>query len=218
MVKRADSLSASSVNQPSRFSSVTHSFTPPRDAPTPSDEALLAGMASGDREATLAFVRRYQRRVFGLANTIVNDRSTAEDVAQEALVRAWRHATVFDARRGTVERWVLTITRNLSIDALRKQRSIPIDPLHFIDIASATSDSTLEERVEQGDRHAATLVALQSLPEEQRRAVVLATLHGRTAREISEIESIPLGTSKTRIRNGLLRLRERLETEKGDER
>src|SRR5665213_1287127 len=67
---------------------------------TPSDEALLAGMASGDESSTVAFVRRYQRRVFGLAVGILSDRGAAEDVAQEALFRAWKHAPIFDTRQG----------------------------------------------------------------------------------------------------------------------
>jgi RNA polymerase sigma factor (sigma-70 family) len=170
-------------------------------------------MAADDQEATVMFVRRYQRRAYGLAATVVHDRTIAEDVAQEAMVRAWRHASIFDTRRGSVERWVLTITRNLAIDALRKQRTIATDPSVFVDHASITSDSSLEERVEHGDRRAATLAALRNLPEDQRRAVVLSSLHGRTALEVAEIENIPLGTSKTRIRSGLRRLRDQLEPE-----
>ncbi|MGH9020863.1 MAG: RNA polymerase sigma factor, partial [Acidimicrobiales bacterium] len=123
---------------------------------------------------------------------------------------AWRHASVFDPRLGTVERWVLTIAKNLSIDAVRRRRAVPLDPLAIIDLAAASSDSSLDDRVEHGDRRARVVVALGRLPEEQRRAVVLATLHGRTALEISEIEGIPLGTSKTRIRTGLSRLRDHL--------
>jgi DNA-directed RNA polymerase specialized sigma24 family protein len=67
-----------------------------------SDEALVAGLAAGDRDASAAFPRRFQRRVCGLARTIVGDPETAEDVSQEALVRAWRYAASYDARRGTV--------------------------------------------------------------------------------------------------------------------
>jgi len=96
------------------------------EAGEPSDETLLAGMASGDEWATVAFVRRFQRRVFGLAHAMLGDRSAAEDVAQEALTRVWRHAQVFDARRGSVATWVLTITRNLAIDSLRVRRSLTI--------------------------------------------------------------------------------------------
>ena len=162
---------------------------------TPSDEALLAGMAAGDEASTVAFVRRYQRRVFGLAVGILVDRGAAEDVAQEALFRAWRHAPVFDTRRGSVENWVLTITRNLSIDALRKRRSTPTDSVDSRSMSSSI------------------VRALESIPSDQRRAVVLASLYGRTALEIAAIESIPLGTSKTRIRAGLSKLRSILESE-----
>jgi RNA polymerase sigma-70 factor (ECF subfamily) len=181
--------------------------------PTPSDEALLAGMASGDEASIVAFVRRYQRRVFGLAVGILADRGAAEDVAQEALFRAWRHAPVFDSRRGSVENWVLTITRNLSIDALRKRRSIPTDPDELVALARASTSATMEEAVDSRSMSTSILRALESIPSDQRRAVVLSSLYGRTALEIADIESIPLGTSKTRIRAGLTKLRSILESE-----
>jgi RNA polymerase sigma-70 factor (ECF subfamily) len=180
---------------------------------TPSDEALLAGMASGDEASTVAFVRRYQRRVFGLAVGILADRGAAEDVAQEALFRAWRHAPVFDTRRGSVENWVLTITRNLSIDALRKRRSTPTDPDELVALARASLATPMEEAVDSRSMSASILHALESIPSDQRRAVVLSSLYGRTALEIAEFESIPLGTSKTRIRAGLTKLRGILESE-----
>ena len=81
------------------------------------DDALLAAFAVGDPDAGAQFVRRYQRRVFGLALAVLGDRDAASDVAQEAFVRVWRHAAVFDARRGNVSTWLLTITRNLALDA-----------------------------------------------------------------------------------------------------
>ncbi|HXW79876.1 MAG TPA: sigma factor, partial [Acidimicrobiales bacterium] len=84
-----------------------------------SDDALLAGMAVGDERAGVAFVRRYQRRVYGLALSMVGDPVLAQDIAQEAFLRAWRHALVFDRRRASVGTWILTITRNLAVDALR---------------------------------------------------------------------------------------------------
>jgi RNA polymerase sigma factor (sigma-70 family) len=180
---------------------------------TPSDEALLAGMASGDEGSTVAFVRRYQRRVFGLAVGILIDRGAAEDVAQEALFRAWRHAPVFDTRRGSVENWVLTITRNLSIDALRKRRSLPTDPDELVNLARASTSAPMEEAVDSRSLSTSILRALESIPSDQRRAVVLSSLYGRTALEVAEIESIPLGTSKTRIRAGLAKLRNILESE-----
>ena len=97
-----------------------------------SDDALIAGLAVGDEDAASAFVRRFQRRVFGLARTIVGDDRAAEDVAQEAFVRAWRHAGSFDPRRGTVVGWLLTITRNLAIDAVRVRRPLVVDPAALV--------------------------------------------------------------------------------------
>ncbi len=181
-----------------------------------SDEALVAGMAAADRDATVAFVRRYQRRVFGLALTVVGDPATAEDVAQESLLRAWRHSSVYDARRGSVERWVLTIAKRQAIDALRRRRDRPVDPMSMVERAAAETDATLAERVEAGDRRAVVVAALRDLPVEQRRAIVLAALHGRTAREVGEIEGVPLGTAKTRIRSALIRLRDSVAEREGE--
>src|SRR5688572_33140827 len=93
-----------------------------------SDEALLAGLASGEADAAAAFVRRFQARVYGVVITIVRDPGTAEDVAQETFVRAWRHAGTYDPRRGRVSTWLLTIARNAAIDAMRVRRVEPLDP------------------------------------------------------------------------------------------
>jgi RNA polymerase sigma-70 factor (ECF subfamily) len=172
-----------------------------------SDEALLAGMAMGDQAAAVAFVRRYQRRVFGLAYSMTNDASVSEEVAQEALIRVWRHAPVFDHRRGSVTSWVLTITRNLTIDALRMRRTVPTDPNDFAASAMMSLEHNPEDAILRGDVSDVVRSALSGLPPDQRRAVVLAAVYGRTALEVSEEEGIPLGTAKTRIRTGLMRLR-----------
>lgn len=175
------------------------------------DEALLAGMAMGDQAAAVVFVRRYQRRVFGLAYSMTNDTSVSEEVAQEALIRVWRHAPVFDHRRGSVTSWVLTITRNLTIDALRMRRAVPTDPDDFAATAMLSLEHNPEDAVLRGDISDTVRSALSELPPEQRRAVVLAAVYGRTALEVSEQEAIPLGTAKTRIRTGLIRLRAAVE-------
>jgi RNA polymerase sigma-70 factor (ECF subfamily) len=172
-----------------------------------SDDALVAGLAAGDPDAASAFVRRHQRRVFGLARTIVADDRAAEDVAQEAFVRVWKHAASYDPRRGSVTTWLLTITRNLAIDSVRVRRPISIDPDALVGLDRASNDRGLQELAELGDDVARLRLALGRLPAEQRRAVVLAGLLGYTAREVGEIEHIPLGTAKTRIRTALLRLR-----------
>jgi RNA polymerase sigma-70 factor (ECF subfamily) len=177
------------------------------------DEALLAGMALGDERAGVAFVRRYQRRVYGLALGILRDPGMAEDVAQDAFVRAWTHASVFDPRRGAAATWLLTIARNLSIDALRVRRPEPIDPgdLAFAELASG--ERLPEDAVLADEMLARLHDALAGIPEAQRRAVALAAFYGRSAQEIAEIESVPLGTAKSRIRMGLTKLRDAVSVE-----
>ena len=172
------------------------------------DEALLAGFALGDADASAAFIRRHQKRVFGLAVSIVSDTALAEDVAQESFTRAWRHAAAYDPRRGSVPTWLLTITRNLAIDTLRLQRARPVEPEVIINLGLEATGRDLPSAAAEADEQADRLrAALTCLPEDQRRAVVLAALCGRTAREVGEAEGIPLGTAKTRIRTGLLKLR-----------
>ena len=119
-----------------------------------SDEALMAGMAIGEQPAAVTFVRRYQRRVFGLAYSMTGDAGVSEDVAQEAMIRVWRHAPVFDPRRGSVASWVLTITRNLAIDALRLRRAVPTDPDDFAASAQRSGEHNPEDAASRGDvRH-----------------------------------------------------------------
>jgi RNA polymerase sigma-70 factor (ECF subfamily) len=182
-----------------------------------SDDALLDGLGSGDPDAAAAFVQRFQRRVFGLALTIVGERRAAEDVAQEAFVRAWRHAGAYDPRRGTVATWLLTITRNLSIDAVRVRRPVVLDPDSMVALNLVASGRSPDDLATAHEDVARVQAALADLPEPQRRALVLAGLMGRTAREISELEDIPLGTAKTRIRTGLSRLRSALVNEERTE-
>jgi RNA polymerase sigma-70 factor (ECF subfamily) len=173
---------------------------------TASDEALIAGLAAGDRGAATAFVRRFQSRVFGLALTMVGDAAVAEEISQEAFTRAWRHAGAYDARRGRVPTWLLSITRNLAIDHLRAKRTEPLDPDAISEADRAMWSSPSGTSV---DQHIATTDLrdeLEQLPTDQRRAVLLAALFGYTAREIGEIEQIPLGTAKTRIRTAMLKL------------
>jgi RNA polymerase sigma-70 factor (ECF subfamily) len=164
-------------------------------------------MASGDAQAAAAFVRRHQARVFGLALTIVGLPATAEDVAQEAFLRAWRFAGGYDPRRGAVTTWLLTITRNAAIDVVRVSHDRPYEPDTLIGMLAGHDEPQIES-LPDTDR---IRTALRSLPHDQATAVLLATFYGLTAREIAEREGVPLGTAKTRIRLGLLRLRDQLE-------
>ena len=169
-----------------------------------SDEALIAGLAAGDRGAATAFVRRFQARVFGLAVTMVGDPAVAEELAQEAFTRAWRHAGAYDARKGRVATWLLSITRNLAIDHLRAKRTEPLDPdsIGEADKAMWAASANVDQEMATSDLRD----ELEQLPIDQRRALLLAALFGFTAREIAEIERIPLGTAKTRIRTAMAKL------------
>ena len=174
-----------------------------------SDEALLAGLGSGNPDAAAAFVRRFQSRVYGLALTMLHDRDLADDVAQETFVRAWRHAATYDARRGRVPSWLLTISRNLAIDRARVRPVTPVDPeviASELDLAGHDTVPDIAERDRLRD-------ALAALPDDQRRAIVLATYTGKTAREIAELDRVPIGTVKTRIRTAMLKLRDTLGVE-----
>ncbi len=173
-----------------------------------SDEVLLSGIAVGDDHAVLIFVRRYQRRLFGLALGIVGDPGLAEDVAQEAFMRIMRHAAVFDARRGSVTSWTLTITRNLAIDALRVRRAVPTAPEDRVFMNLMSNDRSPDDAAVMSDVVARARAALATLPLEQRRAVVLATMYGRTIAEVAREEAIPLGTAKSRVRLGIAKLRD----------
>jgi len=173
-----------------------------------SDEVLLSGVAVGDERAVLAFVRRYQRRLFGLALGIVGDPGTAEDVAQEAFIRILRHAAVYDVRRGSVTTWTLTITRNLAIDALRVRRAIPTAPEDRAFVSLVSDERAPDDAALMSESMSQAHVALRALPVEQRRAIVLVVMYGRTVAEVAALEAIPLGTAKSRIRLGLAKLRD----------
>lgn len=176
-----------------------------------SDEALLAGLAAGDRTAAVVFVRRFQRRVFGLALAVLHDEGRAAEVAQDVFVRAWRQSAAFDPRRGSVTTWLLAITRNLAIDRLRLEGARPSDPVDPATLVDTSREPGPEDSTVTTVETRRVLEALATLPEGQRRCVVMATIGGRTAREIGELEHIPLGTAKTRIRDGLIKVRALLE-------
>ncbi|MFZ0529964.1 MAG: sigma-70 family RNA polymerase sigma factor [Propionicimonas sp.] len=177
------------------------------------DAALVSALAVHDETAAVAFVRRFQGPVFGLAVSITRDRALAEDVAQEAFLRAWRAAASYDPRRGSVLTWMLTITRNLAIDAIRARRVTPVEAEQLELLIAAALTGGTPEGVGGRLETMAAAERLARLPHEQARAVVLAVIAGLTAAEVAEHEDIPLGTAKTRIRTGLRRMRVAMEAE-----
>lgn len=174
------------------------------------DDALLAGLGTGGPEVGLAFVRRFQRHVFGVALAVLGDPSLAEDVAQQTFVRAWRAAPGFDSSRGSVRTWLTTIAHNLAVDAARGRKSTPLDPSDLVRLMGAGSEEPEQHSLRE-ESAAELRAAIGSLPPEQARAVVMAGVYGLTAQQVADAEDIPLGTAKTRIRSAMHKLRSALE-------
>ena len=170
-----------------------------------SDDMLLAGLGAGDAQAAAAFVRRFQPMVFGVALAVVGDRGLAEDIAQQAFERAWQHAGLYDPRRGSVRTWLTRIVHNLAVDTARVRRPAPIDPEDLLPLIAAITDSP-ERRALANETSSQLRAALADLPPEQARAVVMAAVHGLTAREIADAENVPVGTAKSRIRAAMTKL------------
>jgi len=175
-----------------------------------SDEALLAGYATGDTDASVAFIRRFEQRVFGLALLLMGDRARADDVAQDAMVRAWRYADSFDPRRGSVVGWLLTIVRNVALDRLRAEGRRPERPAAELPVEALVDDVDAADVAAQSDDVAHVVAAMRALPVEQRDALTAVTLHGLSGAEYSRAAHLPLGTVKTRIRLALRKLRDDL--------
>lgn len=175
---------------------------------------LLRGCARGDESAFAAFYDATSSRAWGLALRVVRNRAHAEEVLQEAYLRTWRQSSRFDPERGRAESWFLTIVHRAAVDRVRaaeasarrdqqyaeRSHSIP-DP----DATASAVQQTFEARRVHG--------ALGALTELQRQAVELAYWGGYTHTEVAGLLDIPVGTAKTRIRDGLIRLRDTLGVE-----
>lgn len=179
------------------------------------DRETVQRMAEGDAEALAAVYDRHIRAVFGLAIRVLRDQGDAEDVVQEVFSQAWVQAKRYDATRGSVASWLLTITRSRAIDRLRSRRAKPdAAPLQHETAVVELPDPALgaEHHVLTAESAAQLRTALTALPLIQRVAIELAYFEGLTQSQIAERLEQPLGTVKTRIRTGLLKLREALTT------
>lgn len=174
-----------------------------------SDVDLLHAVARGDEAALARLYDQYRAILFGLLVRILSSREEAEDVLQDVFVQVWRRAADFDEKRGKPFTWLVTLTRSRAIDRLRqigaRQRlatgAAENQPEEVSDALTDTFRSEQKEIVKR---------ALAKLPEEQRRALMLAYYDGLTQSEIASRLSTPLGTVKTRMRSGMNKLRELL--------
>jgi RNA polymerase sigma factor (sigma-70 family) len=180
-----------------------------------SDDLLLTGLAAGDPRSSVAFVRRFQGAVFGIAVAVVGDGRLAEDVAQQAFERAWRHAALYDPRRGSVRAWLGTITHNLAVDAVRARPPTPMDPRSLDPLVDAVT-TTPERAALVGESWAMLRSAIRALPPAQARALVMAALRGMTAVQVAAAEGIPVGTAKSRIRAALRSVRDTVAEQEAD--
>lgn len=177
------------------------------------DASLVARLAAGDALALEALYDRYNRVVYSFAIRMLADVSSAEELTQEVFLRLWRQGGSYQQGRGAFLTWLLSITHNMAIDEIRRRKRRPLiqdgdedDALYLIpdlksDVEAEAWLSSLQTLVRD---------ALAEIPEPQRLAIELAYFQGLTQREIADRLGEPLGTIKTRMRLGLLKMRDRL--------
>ncbi len=170
------------------------------------DIQLAERLFARDEQALRQVIAQYGAVVNGMARRIVADPTLAEEIAQDTFLALWRRPGAFDPQRGSLQAFLLGVARNKAIDRVRKEESLKrtkeslqaeADTLTI----TTTAGSGVEERQEVRD-------ALAQLTEVQREALVLAYFGGRTYREVAEELGVPEGTAKTRMRDGLIKLRE----------
>jgi RNA polymerase sigma-70 factor (ECF subfamily) len=189
------------------------------DRQGPSDAELVQRMAEGDVAALDELYSRYARPVYSFALRIVGDGLVAEEVLQEAFLRAWQQAGRFEFSRGSFPSWLLSITHNLAIDEVRRRQRRPqrAESVEISDVLRLEVDESanVEEAAEATELRERIRAAMDLLPEPQQRVVELAYFQGLTQREISALLEEPLGTVKTRMRLAMQKLKEYLASEEG---
>jgi RNA polymerase sigma-70 factor (ECF subfamily) len=166
------------------------------------DGALLALVRRGDESAMATLFDRYSKVVYSVALRVLRDPSSAEDVLQEVFMQIWRNPESFVATRGSLGGWLAVVSRNRSIDTLRRKR--PSEP---VDDMVMASNYNLADEAERNSLIEQARGVIVQLPIEQRKTLEMAFFDGLTHSEIAEMTGDPLGTVKTRIRSGLTALR-----------
>jgi len=166
------------------------------------DATLLALVQRGDEAAMASLFDRYSKVVYSVALRVLRDPASAEDVLQEIFMQVWRNPDSFTATRGSLGGWLAVVSRNRSIDTLRRRK-----PTDSVDEFALASPYNLADEAERNSLIEKARGVMVSLPMEQRKTLEMAFFDGLTHSEISEMTGDPLGTVKTRIRSALLSLR-----------
>jgi RNA polymerase sigma-70 factor (ECF subfamily) len=186
-------------------------------ASNPTDLSLLQRIAARDTAALAELYDRHSRLVFGLVLRIIGDRGEAEEILQEAFVRVWTRADRYEAQMGGPLPWIVRVARNCAIDRLRARRVRAAVHAPAVDVAAveaatpATGIQDPEAAVLDVERKQTLTDALAGLPTVQRQLIEAAFFEGYTHSELAQHFGLPLGTVKTRIRAGLIAMRQSLE-------
>ena len=174
--------------------------------------ALVVQIAEGNEDALTEFYDNTNRMVYGLVLRILGESSSAEDVMLDVYLQVWRTACSFDPARGKVASWLISMTRSRAIDLLRSRRARRVDFEKSLDEISNPHDvgGGPEQLSIQTSQATFIQKSLAELPADQRHAIELAYFSGLTHSEIAAHTGLPLGTVKTRIRSGIVHLRELL--------
>ena len=176
----------------------------------PADVDLLLGrVARGDSQAFETLYDELSAAVFGLARRVVRDPARAEDVTQETFLEVWRKAARFDRTLGKAKTWVMTIAHRRAVDAVRRSESQKRQEARVV-VEEVTTDDPVEPLI-QAEEHGAVRDCLGTLTDLQLESVRLAYFNGYTYNEVATLLEKPLPTIKTRMRDGLIRLRDCLE-------
>jgi RNA polymerase sigma-70 factor, ECF subfamily len=197
-------LTAPTTDRPSRGSSHTRRDAVPREA----DAGLMVGLLQREPWAAAAFYDRYASRIYGLGRVLLGNTTDAEDLVQDTFLKVWRKGSSFDPQRGSLDAWILLNARSLAIDLLRRRtleaRSLSSGRWH----SDVSDEPSPESYAEHRDLMRRARNAMDRLPHGQRSAVELSYLGQRSSTQVAELQGIPPGTVKSRVRAGIATLRQ----------
>jgi len=176
--------------------------------PRPTATELMAAVARGDQDAFAELYELIAGPVLGLVRSVLRDPAQSEEVAQEVLIQVWRTASRFQPERGSAMAWVLTLAHRRAVDRVRSAQAATEREQRAALLAHAEEYDQVAEAVEHRLEREQVRRCLGTLTGMQRESVVLAYYRGLTYREVAELLQIPLGTVKTRMRDGLIRMRD----------